>query len=166
METPTSSKIESLFTQWRSEHDSLDRFAVDLLNWAHDQSKRREAQYREAVAKVSELSERLAKHFARESEIVAMLIAARGEQSPEAAATRRQSERDHTNLTCRLKQLVDRIHESQSERDAWKTSMSELSLILDLLEQHEEQEAESIEWLIPRERYTSLVDKIVSHQQG
>ncbi len=34
--------------------------------------------------------------------------------------------------------------------DSWKAGMAELNLILDTLEQHEEQEFESVGWMLPR----------------
>lgn len=143
-------EVQQLFDQWKSEHAALDQHEMELIQWVHDQSRQRDQQYRDAVAKVHELNQRLAQHFVREGEICSRLYRLRGAASEETRATIRQTAKDHDQILCRLKQLADRMQEARSELDAWKNSMAELNLIIDLIEQHEEQEAESIQWLIPK----------------
>ncbi|MEQ1827016.1 MAG: hypothetical protein ABL921_13760, partial [Pirellula sp.] len=125
--------------------------AMELASWVHHQSVLREQQFQDAVTKLGELNARLAMHFDREGAIAAQLTELRGKKSPEMEAAERQADRDHANILGRIKHLVDRMQEAKSEVDSWKTSMQELNLIIDQLEQHEEQEAESVGWLMPHE---------------
>jgi len=150
MGTKLKSNIDQLFDQWKSEHAELDNYAMELARWIRDQTKRRDAQFREAVTRLNDLSSRLADHFAIEQTIGEKLIDAQGRPRPETESLHRQADRDHANIKVRLKHLSDRMLEAESECDAWKSSGVELNLILDMLEQHEEQEAESVGWLLPR----------------
>jgi len=150
MEMETKSTIDVLFDQWKTQHSELDDYALALAAWASEQSKRREAQFREAVGRINDLSRRLTDHFAIEEEIGQKLTIAQSNPSPGTEALQRQADRDHRNIRSRLKHLCDRMLEAESECDAWKSSMDELNLILDVLEQHGEQELESVGWLLPR----------------
>jgi hypothetical protein len=42
------------------------------------------------------------------------------------------------------------MQDAEAECDSWKAGMAELNLTLDTLEQHEEQEFESVGWMLPR----------------
>lgn len=143
--------VDGLFEQWKEEHCQLDQCAMELSTWLHEQSLLRTAQFREAVKRIHVLSERLSAHFAREQAIASGLVESRGWVSQESLAVQRQSERDHSNISTRLKHLIDRMQEGEAECDAWATGVHEMNLILDVLEQHEEQEAESVGWLLPRD---------------
>ena len=155
--------IDKLFEQWKSQHCELDRFAQELEEWVHLQSKQREAQFREGVARLNELWQRLSNHFVQEQELGKQIALAREIPLPEADAMMRQSERDHTNIANRLKHLSDRMQDAESDIDAWKSCTQELQLILDVLEQHEEQEAESIGWLLPGDSCNTIHQPAKSH---
>ncbi|MCF7961816.1 MAG: hypothetical protein K9M08_13840 [Pirellula sp.] len=150
MEIENNPSVNSLFEQWKAEHCELDDYAMELASWIHQQSKQRNLQFREAVERLADLSARLASHFDREQEIGEKIVAAQRHLSPEAESLKRQADRDHSNIMKRLKHLSDRMQDAEAECDAWKAGMDELNLILDTLEQHEEQEAESVGWMLPR----------------
>ena len=133
--------IDQLFEQWKSQHCELDRFAQEL----------------------EELWHRLSNHFVQEQELGKQIALARAIPHPEADAMMRQSERDHTNIANRLKHLSDRMQDAESDIDAWKSCTQELQLILDVLEQHEEQEAESIGWLLPGDSCNTIHQPTKSH---
>lgn len=149
MKTKDNPQIDTLFDDWKEEHQILDRFTTDLSEWMDRQSKLRMTQFRETVQKLSDLNSQLSTHFAKEEAIGKQLRALHCENSPEAEAAQRQSERDHAHISSRLKHLIDRMQDAESECDAWKKSVYELSLIIDVIEQHEEQESESVCCLIP-----------------
>jgi hypothetical protein len=151
MRSKGNPEVDELFEQWKKEHCELDKYAMELSAWVHQQSQQREMQFREAVTRLGELNKKLAVHFTKEAEIGKQLLAIQGEHTPEAEALQRQAERDHSNIISRITHLIDRMQDVEAERDAWKDSMFELNLIIDVLEQHEEQEAESVGWLIPRQ---------------
>ena len=149
MKTQDNPKVDMLFADWKSQHQILDRFATDLSEWIDRQSKLRTAQFRETVQKLSDLSSQLGTHFAKEEEIGKQLRALHCGNSPEAEAAQRQSEKDHAHISSRLKHLIDRMQDAEADVDAWKKGVNELSLIIDVIEQHEEQESESVCCLIP-----------------
>ena len=149
MKTKDNPQIEKLFEDWKEEHQILDRFTTDLSEWIDRQSKMRLAQFRETVQKLSDLNSQLSTHFAKEEAIGKQLRALHCGNSAEAEAAQRQSERDHTHISSRLKHLIDRMQDAESECDAWKKGVYELSLIIDVIEQHEEQESESVCCLMP-----------------
>ncbi len=151
MKTQDTPQVDVLFEQWKSEHQILDRYAVELSEWIDRQSKLRTAQFRETVQKLTDLHQKLSSHFAIEETIGKQLREVHCGSSPEADAAQRQSERDHAHISSRLKHLIDRLQDAESESDAWKKGVYELGLILDVLEQHEEQESENVCYLLPRE---------------
>jgi iron-sulfur cluster repair protein YtfE (RIC family) len=150
MTTKPAPTTDVLFQGWKEEHCELDRQAMELSVWLHDQSKLRAAQFREAVSRISDLKERLTSHFKNEELICEELLKQRGWGSHESQAVQRQSNRDHEVISSRLKHLIDRMQEGESDCDSWTTGVRELNLILDVLEQHEEQEEESVGSLLPR----------------
>jgi len=111
----------------------------------------RTSQFRETVRKLTDLNEKLLAHFANEEEIGCQIQVAHGDGSPESDAAKRQCDRDHVNILNRLKHLIDRMQDAESECDAWKKGVYELGLIIDVIEQHEEQESENVNCLLPPE---------------
>ncbi len=151
MKTQDKPNVDLLFALWKVEHQELDRYTAELSEWIDGQSKLRISQFRETVRKLADLNEKLQAHFAREEEIGKQIRVAHGNGSPEADAAKRQCDRDHINILDRLKHLIDRMQDAESECDAWKKGVYELSLIVDVIEQHEEQESENVNCLLPPE---------------
>ena len=151
MKTHEVPQADSLFKQWKSEHQTLDTYAAELSQWIDLQSKLRSAQFRETVEKLNDLHKQLEGHFAIEEAIGNQLREVHCDGSPEVDAAQRQSERDHAQISSRLKHLIDRMQDAESDSDAWKKGVYELGLIIDVLEQHEEQESENVCCLLPRE---------------
>ena len=149
MKTQDKPKVDLLFEHWKVEHGVLDRYTVELSEWIDRQSKLRTSQFRETVRKLVDLNEKLLAHFAREEEIGKQIRVAHGNGSPEVDAAKRQCDRDHVNILNRLKHLIDRMQDAESECDAWKKGVYELGLIIDVIEQHEEQESENVTCLLP-----------------
>ncbi len=149
MKTQNSPQVDLLFEDWKEQHQILDRFTTDLSEWIDRQTKLRMAQFRETVQKLSDLNSQLSAHFAKEELIGKQLLVLHCGNSPEAQAAQRQSEKDHAHISSRLKHLIDRLQDAESECDAWKKGVNELSLIIDVIEQHEEQESESVCCLMP-----------------
>ena len=149
MKTQDKPKVDVLFEHWKAEHQVLDRFTSDLSEWIDRQSKLRSSQFRETVEKLTELNEQLRTHFSREQEIGEKMSSVHCDGSPEVEAVQRQTDRDHDNILNRLKHLIDRMQEAETESDAWKKGVYELGLIIDVIEQHEEQESESVNCLLP-----------------
>ncbi len=149
MKTQDKPKVDLLFEHWKVEHGVLDRYTVELSEWIDRQTKLRTSQFRETVRKLVDLNEKLLAHFAREEEIGKQIRVAHGKGSPEVDAAKRQCDRDHVNILNRLKHLIDRMQDAESECDAWKKGVYELGLIIDVIVQHEEQESENVTCLLP-----------------
>jgi len=149
MKTQDKPKVDVLFEHWQVEHQVLDRFTSDLSEWIDLQSKLRTSQFRETVQKLTELNEQLRAHFAKEEEIGTKIRSVHSDSSPEVNAAQRQTDKDHVNILNRLKHLIDRMQDAESECDAWKKGVYELGLIIDVIEQHEEQESENVNCLLP-----------------
>ena len=151
MKTQDKPKVDLLFEQWKVEHQVLDRYTAELSEWIDRQSKLRTSQFSETVQKLADLNEKLQAHFGREEEIGKQILVVHDNGSPEAEAAKRQCDRDHVNILNRLKHLIDRMQEAEFECDAWKKGVYELGLIIDVIEQHEEQEFENVNCLLPPE---------------
>ena len=149
MKTQDKPKVDGVFEHWKAEHQVLDRYTSDLSEWIDRQSKMRTSQFRETVQKLTELDEKLRAHFAREEEIGEKIRSVHCDGTPEVEAAQRQTDKDHENILNRLKHLIDRMQEAETECDAWKKGVYELGLIIDVIEQHEEQESESVSCLLP-----------------
>ncbi len=150
MKAKESPQQNSLYQHWKEEHQQLNQSIAELSEWLAVQTKLRTTQFLETVRKLSELNDQLQDHFTREEALSDQICEACCHPSPEAEAVRRQSDRDHNDISNRLKHLIDRMQDASAEQDAWKSSVHELGLILDLIEQHEEQESESVCCLLPR----------------
>ena len=149
MKTQDKPNVDLLFALWKVEHQELDRYTAELSEWIDGQSKLRTSQFSETVQKLADLNEKLQAHFGREEEIGKQILVAHSNGSPEADAANRQCDRDHVNILNRLKHLIDRMQEAEFECDAWKKGVYELGLIIDVIEQHEEQESENVTCLLP-----------------
>ena len=140
----------AVFDQWTSEHQVIDRFTDNLSEWIAAQSKLRCLQFRQTVEKLGELNEQLQSHFEREEEICKHLKAIHHDCPLDVEAVQRQIDHDHSDISNRLKHLIDQMQEAELEMDGWKKGVHELGLIIDLIEQHDEQEAESVTCLLTR----------------
>ena len=140
---------DGLFEQWKSEHRDINMLMIELTEWISIQSKQRNSQFEDTVKKLAGLDSQLQAHFAREETLCDRIAESYQAGSWEAEAVRRQSDRDHMDIKNRLKHLIDRMQEAKSEQDAWSEGAYELGLIIDIIEQHEEQESESVCSLLP-----------------
>jgi len=149
MKVKSESNGNEVFDRWKSEHQLLEQYTSNLCEWIASQTKLRDLQFQETVKKLAELNEQLQGHFMREGQISEHLQSAHRDCTLDADAVKRQIDKDHANISNRLKHLIDRMQEAEHELDAWKKGVHELGLIIDLIEQHDEQEAESVTCLLP-----------------
>jgi hypothetical protein len=152
MTTRTDSRriIESLANRWREQHLWLNDFLDEFRRWACHHSEPDSRRYAEAAARLVQLRERLQEHFQCEDQLADHFLGAREGLSPEADANRRQVKADHSRLFKRLDGLIDEFGRRRPPYESWTAAVEQVELFADVLEQHEEQEADSILWLIPR----------------
>jgi iron-sulfur cluster repair protein YtfE (RIC family) len=141
--------LKVLFSQWKEEHRELDAVVRELGDWTAEGSQSQAPNFEEAAQRLRGLKERLTGHFAKEQSIGLLLAEARGIPTPEIEAVQRQANKDHAQLTERLDKLIECMDSGEGESQCWDAAIYEFNLFLDVLEQHEELEAESVRWLIP-----------------
>lgn len=139
---------ESLVDRWRGEHRELDQFVTEILSWMHDVSTLGIPRFGEAGSRLTQLRSRLVEHFRVEDEIATELCESRP-SCPDRQAAKRQAERDHKQLLTRVDELNDRLLQLEPPFASWQEAVQQIGLFMDVLEQHEEQESENLEWLSP-----------------
>ncbi len=158
MDDPQREPVEELvglFERWKDEHKQLDQVVDDLTGWTSmaEKSQKVEAdRFLEAARHLRGLHELLTHHFSKEKIVGNLLAEARGIATPEIEAFQQKADKDHALLSSRLNKLIDYVESAPAQLSNWKSAIQELNLFLDLLEQHEELEAEHVHWLIPNER--------------
>lgn len=144
-------RLKALFEDWKCEHQALDRHVDDLLEWLADGSCPEDIRCEEASDRLQQLRDRLQRQFDLENGISGLLVKARGSQTQELHAVLDKAEREHQQLMNRLNDLIDRSGNACAGFPSWQEAVYQINLFIDVLEQHEDEEAERVGWLIPRE---------------
>lgn len=144
-----TNSIQDRVRLWQAEHSDLDRFAWQQIRWMKDLGRRSETGAAQALERLTWLRRRLRNHFENEQQLSVLLQEARGGLTPELAAMTRQETRDHAHIMDRLSVLIERFRVPHLDGDAWDAALYEFNLIVDLLEQHEEQQSCSMSRLLP-----------------
>ena len=144
-------RLDQQLARWLDEHRNLDAELNQFLKRTSAVHWPTEIQLLGIRSMLDRLSENLDAHFACEEQLIDELVAARsGNSTPEIEAVRRQSARDNLAVQSRVRTVRELLCDPLRARHSWTEIKVELHLIADLLEQHEEQERNSIAWLRPR----------------
>ncbi len=143
--------VAKIFAQWRSEDRGLEMRVDEVIDWMHAVSEKGIPHFGETAARLRPLRDRLVVHFKHEGEMIANLAQHYPTPSPEIEAVQRQARRDHEVLLERLDSLIGRLGNPVPPFESWQAAIAEVGAFLDELEQHEEQETESIQMLMPTE---------------
>jgi iron-sulfur cluster repair protein YtfE (RIC family) len=150
--THSGDQLDNQLNHWLTEHRELDLELTRFLKRLTSVHWPTEIQLLGIRSMLDRLVEHLDAHFTREGELVELLVAARqGQSTPEIEAVHRQTMRDRHAILARVGAVRERLCDPLRARQTWAEIKAELNLIADVLEQHEEQERESIAWLRPRE---------------
>lgn len=152
MATSNETSIEFLhvlFQQWREEHQRLDQFIEVLNAWMTQKSLHQSPDFAEAKSHLQNFEHRLREHFAKEHEMGLLLAETRGIATPEIDELRRQADKEHGILTARLHDLIADLSADANPVPTWDSAVYDFGLLLDAIEQHEEQEADRVRWLMP-----------------
>lgn len=141
--------IADFFEIWRAEDRALESNIDEIRDWMHEVDQLGIPHFGETATRLGPLRDRLIAHFHREDEMIGQLAELYPSSSPEIDSVRRQSVRDHHQLLSRLDDLTARLDEIEPPFASWQAAMDELESFVDLLEQHEEQESDSIRMLMP-----------------
>ncbi len=140
-------KLNSLFARWKAEHQQLNACTAELCKWFHSQAGVVTPPFLRAAQKLGELRDQLETHFVKEDELGRLLAEARGGITTEIDGVCQERDREHVTLLARLGRLIHSLGTSQPEFDSWDSATLEFELFVDILEQHEEREAETVGWL-------------------
>lgn len=151
MNRPPSPSVHRLYQRWRAEDRELEAYLDALRDWIHELIRSGQPRSSELGERLNRFRDRLVRHFEREDEIVQELAKTFDSPPVELDATRRQAEHDHRQLLERLDHFIGRLEGTEAPFESWTAATEELELLVDVLEQHEEQESDSIELLMPRD---------------
>ena len=140
-----SDKLNALFARWKDEHHQIDARVAQLCQWLHGQEHIVTPPFMHAAQNLGELRDQLETHFVKEEQLGRLLADARGGLTAEIDSVCHKLDREHTVLLDRLGRLIHSMGTAEPEFDSWDAATREL--FVDTLEQHEEQEAESVSWL-------------------
>jgi hypothetical protein len=156
MNTDSNSMMPRAIQAWRQEDRELESRVDQVRDWMREVSQFGIPYFGEAATRLRPLRAKLEEHFALETELLLLLGDSYPSSSPEVEAVRRQSEHDHDLLLERIDDLVSRLEQVEPPFRSWLEAMDEVDLFVDVLEQHEEQELESLSMLIPDEVQRAL----------
>lgn len=148
MNTKMTSSYSTLTERWRREHRELDQVVSELTTWMYEVSSLGIPRFGEAATRLTQLRDRLIKHFHVEDEIARDLCEARP-SCVEVQAAQRQATRDHEILLKRMEELNEKLSQLEPPFESWQEAVEQIGLFMDAFEQHEEQESENIQWLSP-----------------
>lgn len=152
MATSNETSIEVLhlmFEQWKEEHQQLDRFIEELNAWMTQKSLQQTPDFAEARSRLQNFEQRLREHFSKEHAMGLLLAESRSISTPEIEELRCQADKEHGILTSRLNDLITSLSAVSNRVPTWDSAVYEFGLLLDAIEQHEEQEADRVRWLMP-----------------
>lgn len=137
--------LAPLLQQWNDEHQDLSRSIRETTLWLGQVSQRGIPRFGELAARLSLMRQRMKQHFDREEVLGNDLQQA--SDCLEVKTTRRRSINDHQHLTQRIDDLIARLSELEPPFDSFQQAIDQVGLFVDAFEQHEEQEAQGLQWL-------------------
>ena len=105
--------------------------------------------FAETRSRLQSFEHRLREHFSKEHALGLLLAESRGISTPEIEELRRQADKEHGILSSRLNDLIASLSAVTNRVPSWDSAVYEFGLLLDAIEQHEEQEADRVRWLMP-----------------
>lgn len=149
MTTAKRETVSEIFSRWQLEDRSIESVADSLMDWMREVEQRGIPHFGETATKLKPFRDLLASHFDREDGILDELAMNYEDTSPEIAAIRRQTGRDHQHLLHDLDDFIERLNKLEPPFESWQSAMREFDLYFGRLEQHEEQESESLRTMMP-----------------
>lgn len=149
-----SAELQSLFRAWKLEHEQLLQQVDDLFDslvkqsWKDDESRSQIQSH--STSELRLLADRLKEHFSKETRIGLLLELARGRATHEVASMREKAEHEHRQLMDRLQSEIKTITSAEIGTEEWKSAIQSFGLFVDALEQHEDEEADNVSWLMPK----------------
>jgi hypothetical protein len=137
--------LAPLLQQWNDEHHDLSRSIRDITLWLGQVSQRGIPRFGELASRLDLMRQRMKQHFDREEALSDDLQQA--SDCLEVKTTRRRAINDHQHLTQRIDDLIAKLSELEPPFDSFQQAIDQVGLFVDAFEQHEEQEAQGLQWL-------------------
>jgi len=146
METKQTAKSSThdLFQRWKFEDHELAARIDETRKWMQQVAERGTPRFGETGSQLTQLRSFLLMHFGREADLCNRLESLYKKPCPEIEAMRRQATNDHEQLLSQLDELIAKLNALEPPFDSWQAAIEQVESFADLLEQHEEQESESI----------------------
>jgi Hemerythrin HHE cation binding domain len=139
----------SLFEEWGREDSQLaDQFS-EMRRWMLEAAGSAHPRFAETGDRLNAFRDVLAAHFAHEDELCEKISTFYERPCIEADGLCRQTVHDHKQLLDRLDSLVSDLKSNPSSFASWEAAVDQVSLFMDAVELHSEQEAESLQSLMP-----------------
>lgn len=130
---------------WQAERLSIEDNVRSIRAWAKDAASLATPPMGQLGEKLCELADLCRSHFRREAQIYDQLQEELG--CIEVEAAKRQAEADHRHLLERFDLLSNQLAGSRTPFANFEEACERAEWLFDDLDQHEEREAESIQWL-------------------
>jgi hypothetical protein len=136
----------ALFSQWRTQRDCVDAQIAALRRVIAQSAAAPGQNLAELASCARALADRMRDHFRSEAETYEALKEELG--CVEVDTAKRQAEADQVHLLARVTLICEQLEGSHAELAVSPEAMIEkLDWLFDDLDQHQERECESIEWL-------------------
>jgi predicted nucleic acid-binding Zn-ribbon protein len=149
MSSKTKDAANEVFARWRAEDAELNEKVDSIRQWMHELDQLGRQHFGETATRLRSLRELMVEHFSQEGEMVEQLGKLYSPLSPEVASVRRKAESDHEHLLHRVDDFIARLNQLEPPFRTWQQAIDEMEGFASLLEQHETNEWDSIEMLLP-----------------
>lgn len=147
----SDSSFEQLIERWRTENCEMESYLDGVREWMYEVSNFGWTRFGEAANRLARLHDRLVMHFAREDQIGQQLNELLNGDSDTLIAMCRKDKDDHRALVARLDNLIERLDQLEPPFVSWEVAMDEVEAFVASLEQHADEEADSIAMLKPKQ---------------
>jgi len=139
-----ATSTHDLFQRWQFEDHELAARIDETRKWMQQVAERGTPRFGEAGSQLTQLRSYLLTHFDREHDICDQLENLYDKHCPEIEAMRRQATHDHQQLLNQLDEFIAKLNALDPPFVSWQAAIEQVESFADTLEQHEEQESESI----------------------
>lgn len=148
MDAEMNESVTQIFQQWQTEDRELVRRVDVLRDWMQEVNQLGIPHFGETASRLRMFCRWLTEYFEREDAMISQLAQAYPASSPEVEDVRRFSDLDHAQLLLRFEELIGRLEQTVPPFDSWEAAMEEVVILVETLEQHEENESESVRMLL------------------
>ncbi|MCG8649412.1 MAG: hemerythrin domain-containing protein [Pirellulales bacterium] len=141
--------VNEVFAVWNRENQALEAEIGRIRAWMSEVNQFGIPRFGEAATLLNQLRSHLVNHFDCESRLCAQLSGFWDGPCPELDQMCRQATHDHAQILLKLDDLIERLQQIDPPFASWQAAMNEVDLFVEYLEQHEEQESESLQALAP-----------------